>query len=90
MKRFIAIGLIAATLGGCSAYGNNRVANGALIGGVGGALVGGAVTGRTSGAVVGGLVGATAGAVIADQTHPQYGTRNCRINRYGERVCYRY
>lgn len=60
------------TLSAC-AGGNprdNRMGEGALIGGAGGAIVGGVATGSPAGAVVGGVVGAVVGAAAADATRP--------------------
>lgn len=74
-------------LSGCATSPDNRVLNGAVIGGATGAVIGGVATNTPGGAVVGGVVGATTGAVIADATRPHY---SCHwSDRLGRRVCHR-
>lgn len=80
---------VALTLGACANPRDQRMLDGALIGGAGGAAVGAIATGTGGGAVVGGVAGATAGAVIADATRPRtYHGKSCywsdSLNR---RVC---
>lgn len=68
MKKFLIISLAALSLGACANPHDQRLADGALLGGAGGAIIGGVTTGTTGGAVVGGLAGAAVGAVVADVT----------------------
>lgn len=79
---------VALTLGACANPRDQRMLDGALIGGAGGAAVGAIATGTGGGAVVGGVAGAAAGAVIADATRPRYHGKTCywsdNLNR---RVC---
>ncbi|MCC8237305.1 glycine zipper domain-containing protein [Pinisolibacter aquiterrae] len=63
---------LALTLGACASPRDQRMLDGALIGGAGGAAVGAIATGTGGGAVVGGVAGAAAGAVIADATRPRH------------------
>ena len=77
MKKFVIIALSALTLGACANPHDQRMADGALLGGAGGAIIGGVTTGTTGGAVVGGLAGAAVGAVVADVTgHHRYHRRH--------------
>ena len=64
--RKIAVVLVAGlTLSGCWNFPtNNRVANGAIIGGVTGGVIGGVATGNLGGAAIGVGVGAATGALI--------------------------
>lgn len=83
MKKLIVTGLLALSLTACANPHDQRMANGALIGGAGGALLGGVATGTTGGAVVGGLVGAGVGAVVADVTgHRHYRHGGCYRHGY--------
>ena len=79
---------VALTLGACANPRDQRMLDGALIGGAGGAIVGGVASGTAGGAVVGGVAGAAAGAVIADVTRPRGAGKTCwwsdSMNR---RVC---
>ena len=68
---------VALTLGACANPRDQRMLDGALIGGTGGAIVGGVATGTAGGAVVGGVAGAAAGAVIADATRPHHRGKTC-------------
>lgn len=77
MKHLIAIAAVALTLGACSNPRDQRMVDGALIGGTGGAIIGGVTSGTAGGAVVGGVAGAAAGAVIADATRPRNAGRTC-------------
>lgn len=77
MKQFIVVAAVALTLGACSNPRDQRMVDGALIGGTGGAIIGGVTSGTASGAVVGGVAGAAAGAVIADATRPRRAGRTC-------------
>ena len=67
----------ALTLGACANPRDQRMLDGALIGGAGGAIVGGVASGTAGGAVVGGVAGAAAGAVIADATRPRHHGKSC-------------
>lgn len=87
MKHFIAIAVLALTLGACSNPRDQRMLDGALIGGAGGAVIGGVASGTTGGAVVGGVAGAAAGAVIADATRPRHGRYCYWSSRLDRRVC---
>jgi len=70
----------------CQNARDQRMANGALIGGAGGAVIGGVATNSVGGAVVGGVAGAAAGAVIADATRPH--RRDCYWSpRYQRNIC---
>ena len=81
---------IALALGACSGPRDQRMVDGALIGGAGGAIVGGVATGTAGGAVVGGVAGAAAGAVIADATRPHHRGRTCWWDGTLERRVCRY
>ena len=79
-KRLAVFSVVALSLslGACAETARDqRMLDGALIGGAGGAIVGGVASGTAGGAVVGGVAGAAAGAVIADATRPRYHTRSC-------------
>ena len=80
----VSIGLL---MGACSAR-DNRMGQGALIGGAGGALIGGLASGTGTGAVIGGVVGAATGAIVADATRPRWRHRNsrCRYSNVNERM----
>ena len=79
MKHLIvaAVAVVALSLGACSNPRDQRMVDGALIGGTGGAIIGGVASGTAGGAVVGGVAGAAAGAVVADATRPRHSSRNC-------------
>ncbi len=89
IKILLVSGTLALLMGACSAR-DNRMGQGALLGGAGGALVGGLASGTGTGALIGGAVGATAGALIADATRPRWRHRHTRchsINKYGRATC---
>jgi len=65
------------TLGACADPRDQRMLDGALIGGAGGAVIGGVATGTAGGAAVGGVAGAAAGAVVADATRPRHAGKTC-------------
>lgn len=90
MKHLIAIAAVALTLGACSNPRDQRMVDGALIGGTGGAIIGGVTSGTAGGAVVGGVAGAAAGAVVADATRPRHSGRNCRWDDDAQRRVCRY
>jgi osmotically inducible lipoprotein OsmB len=71
MKIFPAllIAMTAFSMMACSP--DDRVAGGAVIGGLTGAAIGGAATGRVGGALAGAAVGTVGGAVVAAATAPQ-------------------
>jgi uncharacterized membrane protein len=81
---------LALTLGACANPRDQRMLDGALIGGTGGAIVGGVATGTAGGAVVGGVAGAAAGAVIADATRPRHHGKTCWWDGTLERRVCRY
>lgn len=84
MKKFVMISLAALTLGACANPHDQRLADGALLGGAGGAIIGGVSTGTTGGAVVGGLAGAAVGAVVADVTGRHYYRHHRRYRCYND------
>jgi hypothetical protein len=85
MKSLLVLVVLAGSVAGCSSYGDQRVANGAVAGGATGALIGGVATRSVGGAAVGGAVGAVTGAAIADSTRPR---RQCYWDDYRQRrVC---
>ena len=87
MKSIIIVSVLALALGACNTV-DNRVANGAVLGGAGGAVIGGIASHSVGGAVVGGVVGAAAGAVVADVTRPRYYRRHCYYSdAEGRQVC---
>jgi len=81
---------VALTLGACANPRDQRMVDGALIGGTGGAIVGGVASGTAGGAVVGGVAGAAAGAVIADATRPRHHGKTCWWDDARERRVCRY
>ena len=93
MHRFLtatAVAAVALTLGACSNPRDQRMVDGALIGGTGGAIVGGVTSGTAGGAVVGGVAGAAAGALVADATRPRHHRRACYWDEMLERRVCRY
>lgn len=75
-------------LSACANPRDQRMLDGALIGGAGGATVGAIASGTAGGAVVGGVAGAAAGAVIADATRPHHAAKRCWwSDRLDRRVC---
>jgi osmotically inducible lipoprotein OsmB len=87
MKTILMLTLIAITLTACANPRDERMGQGALIGGAGGALIGGAATGTAEGAIIGGVAGAAVGAVAADITRPRYRTRCTYSEYYHRRIC---
>ena len=84
----LAIAATGLTLAACANPRDQRMVDGALIGGTGGAIIGGVASGTAGGAVVGGVAGAAAGALIADATRPRYHHRSCYwSNSLNRRVC---
>ena len=82
---------VALTLGACANPRDQRMLDGALIGGTGGAVIGGVASGTAGGAVVGGVAGAAAGAVIADATRPRhYHGKTCFWSDTRQRRVWRY
>lgn len=77
MHRILIVSGIALSLAACATARDERMAQGAMIGGAGGALIGGASSGSMEGAVVGGVAGAAIGAVGADMTRPRNKTKRC-------------
>ncbi len=93
MKRILLISGLCLSLAACATARDQRMAQGAMIGGAGGAIVGGVTTGTTGGAVVGGVAGAAIGAAGADMTRPRYHKQQrCYFDEDQQReVCtYRY
>lgn len=79
---------VALTLGACANPRDQRMLDGAVIGGAGGAIIGGVASGTAGGAVVGGVAGAAAGAVIADATRPRHHAKSCYwSDTLDRRVC---
>lgn len=77
----------ALALGGCGNTQGDRVAGGAVLGGLAGAVIGGAATGRVGGAVAGGVIGAAGGAIIGGATAPRGRCARYSYDYYGNRVC---
>ncbi len=77
MNRFMILSALCLSLGACETARDQRMAQGAMIGGTGGAIIGGVTTGSAQGAVVGGVAGAAIGAVGADLTRPRQGKKRC-------------
>jgi len=93
MTRIFLISGLCLSLAACATARDQRMAQGAMIGGAGGAIIGGVTTGTTGGAVVGGVAGAAIGAAGADMTRPRYHKqKRCSYNDEQQReVCtYRY
>jgi hypothetical protein len=75
-------------LGACANPRDQRMLDGALIGGTGGAIIGGVASGTAGGAVVGGVAGAAVGAVVADATRPRHRAKSCWWDdRLDRRIC---
>jgi hypothetical protein len=81
---------VALSLSACANPRDQRMLDGALIGGAGGAAIGAVASGTAGGAVVGGVAGAAAGAVIADATRPRHAGRSCHWSETLERRVCRY
>ena len=92
MKRIALLSTLcfALALGACSNPRDQRMVDGALIGGAGGAVIGGVASGTAGGAVVGGVAGAAAGAVIADATRPHHARKSCFWSDTLQRTVCRY
>ncbi len=74
-------------LGACASARDERMGQGALIGGAGGALIGGAASGTPQGAIIGGVAGAAVGAVAADMTRTRRRS-HCYYSEYDQRrIC---
>lgn len=86
----LATAAVTLTLAACANPRDQRMVDGALIGGTGGAIIGGVASGTTGGAVVGGVAGAAAGAVIADATRPRHRGTSCHWNAQLQRKVCRY
>lgn len=84
-----AIGIVALTLGACTAR-EERVGGGALIGAAAGGLIGAAVTGRAGGALAGAVIGGAGGAIVADATRPRRECVRVRYDAYGNAYCARW
>jgi uncharacterized membrane protein len=88
MNRFTLISIICLSLGACATARDDRMAQGAMIGGTGGAIIGGVASGNVGGAVVGGVTGAAIGAVGADMTRPRHGNKHCYFSEAQQReIC---
>ena len=93
MTRLLLISGLCLSLAACATARDQRMAQGAMIGGAGGAIIGGVASGSTGGAVVGGVAGAAIGAAGADMTRPRYHKQQrCSYDDVQQRdVCtYRY
>lgn len=87
MNKIIIVASLSICLGACSSPRDERVGQGALIGGAGGAIIGGVASGTPQGAIIGGVVGAAAGVITADVTRPRH-RNNCYYSEYYQRrVC---
>lgn len=80
----------AMALSACANPRDQRMLDGALIGGAGGAVVGGVATGTAGGAAVGGVAGAAVGAAVADATRPRHAGKTCYWSDTLERRVCRY
>jgi len=88
MNRLITLSVLCLYLGACATARDERMAQGAMIGGTGGAIIGGVTTGSAEGAVVGGVAGAAIGAVGADLTRPRHSKKHCYYSNAQQReVC---
>ncbi len=88
MNRMIVTSILCLSLCACATARDERMAQGAMIGGAGGAIIGGVTTGSAGGAVVGGVAGAAIGAVGADMTRPRNGKKHCYYSDTKQReVC---
>lgn len=87
MKQFLIVTVLGLSLAACASARDERMGQGALIGGAGGALVGGVASGTPGGAIVGGVAGAAVGAVAADMTRPRRHNRCYYSEYYQRRVC---
>ena len=74
-------------LGACASARDERMGQGALIGGTGGAIIGGVASGTAGGAIIGGVAGAAVGAVAADMTRTRRHSRCYYSEYYQRRVC---
>jgi uncharacterized protein YcfJ len=77
MSRIMMVSVLCLSLGACATARDERMAQGAVIGGTGGAIIGGVTSGSAGGAIVGGVAGAAIGAVGADLTRPRHGKKHC-------------
>jgi len=68
MKKVVIVSVLCLFLGACESAREERMGQGALIGGAGGAIIGGVASGTPQGAIIGGVAGAAVGAVAADKT----------------------
>ena len=87
MKTILTITVLGLSLAACASARDERIGQGALIGGAGGALIGGVSSGTPQGAIIGGVAGAAVGAVAADMTRPRYRSRCYYSEYYQRRVC---
>ena len=87
MKIILTLAVLGLGLAACASARDERMGQGALIGGAGGALIGGVASGTAQGAVIGGVAGAAVGAVAADLTRPRHRTRCYYSEYYQRRVC---
>lgn len=88
MKSLIILSILSLTLAGCVGARNERMAQGAGIGAVGGAVIGGVASRSVGGAVVGGVAGAVVGAVVADATGHHKAYQRCYRDSYNRTVCH--
>jgi uncharacterized membrane protein len=81
MNKVFLTAVVCLSLGACATARDERMAQGAMIGGAGGAIIGGVASGNVGGALVGGVAGAAVGAVGADMTRPRhYHSKQCHYS----------
>jgi hypothetical protein len=87
MKNILIVVVLGISLGACANARDERMGQGALIGGAGGAIIGGVASGMPGGALVGGVAGAAVGALAADVTRPRRAHRCYYSEYYQRRIC---
>lgn len=85
MKSIIVLFLVALPLVGCVGTRNERMAQGAGVGAVGGAVIGGVASRSVGGAVVGGVAGGAVGAVVGSASGRH--DHRCYRDRYNQNSC---
>jgi hypothetical protein len=88
MFKIIVASIIGLNLAGCATARDERMAQGAMLGGAGGAIIGGVSSGNAGGALVGGVAGAAVGAIGADMTRPRGTSKRCYFSETQQReIC---
>ena len=87
MKKVVIVSVLCLFLGACESAREERMGQGALIGGAGGAIIGGVASGTPQGAIIGGVAGAAVGALAADMTRSSRRSHCYYSEYYQRRVC---